>query len=239
MGMLPRVGPGVRVKRKTRELVLDLAENLHPEYAYIGELPKGPRESWIVLASAILREYPDISQYMEGLRDLLQRGVDARVKEITQKLEVDLTEKQQQLEADERKRREQDQREAEQWELGMQAWNQYLEFERDRHERAGKREDNGYLIERILMAMMVVAFAVAIGVVILAAVTGNGESVSFPGWAYAAGGSGATGLLSLVMLLLYRMTPARPGAESPPPPPPPFGDRVSVAKLDSWTYPRT
>jgi len=84
------------------------------------------------------------------------------------------------------------------------------------------RETNGNWIERGLMVMMVVAFAVAIGLIVAAVVTGQGnpESPSFTGWAFAIGGSGASWVLSLVMLALQRMRRSRSETELLPEPTP-------------------
>ncbi len=176
--MVPRL-PGVTVKQETRELVLDLAENLYPGVAKIGELDKQNRSYWLLLAGGILREYPDISHHLETLGNVLARGVNAEIDDILQRLEADLEEKQRRSEAEERARGNQERREEERWQLEK-------EERRQRLEKESNREDNGFLIERALLVMMVVAFVLA-----------------------AAGSSGTIALLSLVMLMLYRVMPRK------------------------------
>lgn len=61
-------------------------------------------------------------------------------------------------------------------------WQLEKEERRQRLEKEGNRQDNGFLVERALLAMMIVAFVL-----------------------FAAGGSGAMAVLSLVMLMLYRV----------------------------------
>lgn len=225
-GMLPQVS--VKVPDDRRAMVLDVAKNLFPNKKSLGELKHGERQRWIALACSLLHGDADVSEQI------------AAVGEVVGEAEVALHRKRALAEERERKKREardeemrqaelDQQRQAteiegERWQLQKNAWRQRLEQE-------GEREANGCWIERFLMAMMAGAFAVAIALLVVAAATGqsNPQSPSFTGWAVAAGGSGATGLLSLIMLTLYRMRLARKDLELFPEPAPPSAVPLKAA----------
>jgi hypothetical protein len=231
--MIPRLPPDVVVKAETRDLILDLAENLYPGVDEIWKLDKQNRSYWLLLSSGILREYPDISHYLETLSNVLARGVNAEIDDILQRLEADLKDKQRRSEAEEREQGNRERRAEDRHQADLadqtqrrgereERWKLEQEERRQQLEKDGKREDNGYLIEKALMAMMVVAFALAVGLLIVAALVAqsSGKPANWSdslGWAFAAGGSGAMGLLSLVMLMLYRVMPAKKKGDSPSP----------------------
>jgi hypothetical protein len=229
--MIPRLPPEVMVKEETRQLVLDLAENLYPGVDEIGKLDKPNRGYWLLLSSGILREYPDISHYLDTLSDVLARGVNAEIDDILHRLAADLKEKQRRSEAEEHERGNREQREERLLEAELEdkaqlrgerqeRWEMEREERTQRLQKQGRRDDNGLLVERILMVMMVVAFVLAVVFLVVGALAGEGRDQSVgwtnTGWVFAAGGSGAMGLLSLIMLMLYRVMPGK-RAEPPSP----------------------
>jgi hypothetical protein len=223
--MIPHVS--VEVPNDRRAMVADVAKNLFPGKKSIGELKPGQRERWIALACNLLYGDPEVSQEIAAATAIVaeaeigiqEEQAAAEEHERTERKaraeethEVDLDHKKQVAEI-----------EGQRWQLEEQAVTQRL-----RQEEA--RESNGCWIERVLMVMIVVSFAVAIGLIVAAAKTGNSnpDSPSFIGWSLIAGGSGATGLLSLIMLGLHRTRRSRKELELlpqlAPPPPAPGGE---------------
>jgi hypothetical protein len=234
VNMIPQL-IGVQPREETTLLVLDLAEHLHPGVDHIGKLDKQSRAHWIVLASGILREYPDISQYLDTLSEVLARGVNAEIDDILQRLEADLKEKKRRAEEEERERAEQQQREedihaeniADQQQQRTQSqeeWSIQKEILGQKRDREKQRDATGHTLELIFIGMAVASFTLAVCLLTMAAIVGHGDaktlSLASPGLALAFGGTGATGLFSLVLLALHRVRhegnePADPASTLP------------------------
>lgn len=191
-GMIPRVS--VEVSEERRAMVADVARNLFPGTKSIGELKPGQRERWIAMACNLLYGDPEASREIEAAAEVITEA------------EIDLREKR--AEAEEGERAERRALESGYWQLQERITTQRLEQEK-------ARESNGCWLERLLMVMTLVSFGVALGMIVAAAKTGNAnpDSPSFIGWALIAGGSGATGLLSLVLITLHRTRLSNKGLE--------------------------
>lgn len=169
--------PRVRIKvpEERRKMVVDVAANVHPGKKSISELRPGQRERWIALACSLLYGDPEAEEEVDAANEAVKDAEIALRKKQVKKIE------------------------RQRWKLQRKACKQLLRNEE-------RREANGRRIEWLLMGMMVVGFTVALGLIVAAALANqsNPESTSFAGWAFAIGGSGATGLVSLVMLALHR-----------------------------------
>lgn len=173
-------------------MVLDVAKNLYPDADSIEDLTKSEQKRWLTLACNMLYNAPDASR-------------DRAEGEVIDQAEAALRTKRAEAEEREREKREETARQimGQRWQFQTKVWTQRLQQE-------GGRETNGCWIERILAVMMVVAFAVGLGLLVAAALAeqANPGSQSTAPWALAIG-SGATGLLSLIMLGLHRLRISR------------------------------
>lgn len=199
-GMLPRLH-GVEIEGSNEELVLLLAEQFYPELIHLDQIEnKQEKRNWTVLAVQILRgQEAAVRHAAETFSKVFQPGVNAQVADTLRKGAAE------EREREERKAHLQELyaivigREEKLSGLQLRAVEQRLDQEK-------VREANGERLETILIRMMIIAFTLALLLIVAGAVVTqvNGQHSSLTGWAVLAGGSGGLGLFSAIALMLHR-----------------------------------
>jgi hypothetical protein len=210
IGMIPHVS--VEVTKEKRDLILDLAENIFPGKRGVWNLRKGERERWVVLACNILYGNPDVSTEITALAEVLGPGVQAEIDDILLKRNFFLEKEAKQAEIEEEAREERRAREKEthdenlldqaqkrrikkeRWEMKKKQENKRLAMEVTRHKNVSAKE-------RIGMGLAVIGFAVALVLLVIGLQNSQG---------IVAGGSGATAV-TIVGLVLYHLLTGNKG----------------------------
>jgi hypothetical protein len=235
---------GVDPKEETELLLLDVAEHLHPGVNHYSELNKQARSHWLVLSSNILRESPDISQYLDTLGEVLARGVNAQIDDVLQRLEADLKEKARRSEEEERERAKREEREEEnhdehianQRQQRTQREEEWAIRKVDLEQasaRKKQRDSVGHILEIILIITVVISFLLAASLIVIGAAHGYSDvkalSLTVPGLTFVLGGGGATGLFSLSLVALHRMRRGHDETKDGPLPPSPAPGEAASA----------
>lgn len=235
--ILPRL-PGVEIKEEDRDLALDLAEYAFPGVTHIDQLTKDQKSWWILVAGRVLRGNEAIVRYVEAFSKVFRPSVDAQVKDILRRQELDFADKARRATAEETERRNREVREREMHKANLRRLAQQGKEDKERWRQEKKERDkslelegqeretrlqleaeerrskmrNSSRREHLAMGMAAITFACAVAAFIVG--LANGE-----GWVI--GGSGITGvaaLLTIVKLLLSenRLPPPSPEEASAP-----------------------
>lgn len=208
----------MEVKEEDRDLVLDLAENLFPGVTHIDQLDKDWKAWWIIVAGRVLRGNKGATGFAAELSEVFRPGVEAQVDDILKRQGVDFADQERRAAAEELERNSREAREEAQHQAGLAEKAQITEERRERWLQERKERDkhleleelerktklqNGSLLERLVMGIAVVGFAMALVSLAIGIESGRQE--------YVAGGTGLAGLATLALIRLLLLGNNRRG----------------------------
>lgn len=194
--MLPLGMAQKEATEEDRELVLDLAESFYPEVEHFTQLNKTEQKFWLSLATSVLRG-TYFSRLSTKFGEVLTPGVNAEIEDLSERRKFDLANKERRIELDVQERDQRDRHREQKREEEHRKHDQKIriadeEWEVSRQERLTNLA-NRSLREKVVLAMAVVVFLLALVLCVLGLLSHRGY----------VGGSGG-GLAVVVLGILFR-----------------------------------